>query len=246
MGKAKHSLSALVVSAGLLMSGAAVGADATIARADDKPQVLAPGWGGKLNYEPPKPGTYALPKILRSVGGEVLLDDGKPARLEDYVGDKNVVLSFVYTHCSDENGCPLATFVLHTIKSKLKEHPEIAPHLRLISLSFDPIQDTPEVMRRYGSHYNAGDLEWHFMTTKSQRELDPILRGFGQYVIPEIDESGEETGQFAHILKVYLIDREGWVRNIYSVSFLHAEVLIADIQTLVAEQATGRRVSNEE
>ena len=208
-------------------------------------QVLAPGWGGKLGYEPPAPGSYELPRISRSVGGKVLMDSGEAVRLEDYIGDKHVVLSFVYTHCSDENGCPLATFVLHTIKNKLRDHPEIAPHLRLISLSFDPVQDTPEVMRRYGSHYDAGDVEWRFMTTKSRRELAPILDGYGQYVIPEIDEDGRETGGFAHILKVYLIDREGWVRNIYSVSFLHAEVLLADVKTLIAERDKTRSSGGE-
>ena len=222
------------------------------AKAKDR-QILAPGWSGELGYEPPAPGTYELPRLFRAGGGDVLLDSGKPDKLENYIGEKNVVLSFIYTHCDDENGCPLATFVLHAIKNKLKEHPEIAPYLRLVSLSFDPVRDTPELLRDYGAQYKLGELEWSFMTTKSQRELAPILRTYGQYVIPEVNEKGEKTGQFAHILKVYLVDREGWVRNIYSVSFLHAEVLLADIKTLMLEQGPkhghgqgGKRISTKE
>lgn len=211
------------------------------AKDSPQPQVLAPGWSGELTYPPPEPGTYVLPKIKRAGDGEVLLDDGRAARLSDYMGDKHVLLSFVYTHCSDENGCPLATFVLHTIKSKLKKHPEVAGHLRLLSLSFDPVQDTPEVMREYGESFTGTGAEWQFMTTASTGKLAPILESYGQYVIPEVNEQGEETGQFAHILKVYLIDRQGWVRNIYSVSFLHADVLLADIKTLIMGEDPGAR-----
>ena len=41
----------------------------------------------------------------------------------------------------------------------------------------------------------------------------------------------------SHLLRVYLIDRKLRIRNIYSVSCLHADTIANDIMTLVRETA---------
>ena len=51
----------------------------------------------------------------------------------------------------------------------------------------------------------------------------------------EYDESGEYRGVISHILRVFLLDKASQVRNIYSVSFLHADTVINDIKTLAME-----------
>ena len=91
------------------------------------------------------------------------------------MGDKVVVLSFIYSSCSDANGCPLATHVLEKLQNQLLEDPGKGEGVRFISLSFDPVQDTPQVMKRYGRPYISGDFDWHFLTTSSQQALEPIL-----------------------------------------------------------------------
>ena len=63
--------------------------------------------------------------------------------------------------------------------------------------------------------------------------LDPILKGYQQRIVREYDENGNYIGSISHILRVFLIDREKNVRNIYSVSFLHPDLLINDIKTLL-------------
>ncbi|MDD1614006.1 MAG: photosynthetic protein synthase I, partial [Methylococcaceae bacterium] len=47
------------------------------------------------------------------------------------------------------------------------------------------------------------------------------------------DAQGKFTGTFSHILRVYLIDKNKQLRNIYSVAFLHPDTLINDIKTLL-------------
>ena len=49
-------------------------------------------------------------------------------------------------------------------------------------------------------------------------------------------EDGRYLGSMSHILRVFLIDAEGRIRNIYSPSFLHADLLAADIETLLRER----------
>ena len=205
---------------------------------EPRPEILAPGWG-ILNYEAPAPGTYRLPPIMPAVDGRVLLEDATPAHLFDLMGDRLVLLSFVYTHCTDVNGCPLAKAVFHLVRARLKQHSDLAAFTRLISMSFDPENDTPEVMRAYGPKTGDGSVEWLFLTTRDRTDLQPILDGYGQYTLREYDEKGEYTGEFSHLLRVFLIDRERRIRNIYSTGFLHPDILMNDLETLLLESPSG-------
>ena len=205
---------------------------------DERPEILAPGWG-ILNYEAPAPGTYRLPPVMSAADGRVLLEDATSANLFDLMGDRVVLLSFVYTRCTDVNGCPLAKAVFHLVRSRLKERPDLAGAARLISMSFDPENDTPEAMRAYGPKFDDGSVEWNFLTTRDWSDLQPILDGYGQYTLREYDHNGDYTGEFAHLLRVFLIDRERRVRNIYSTGFLHPDILMNDLETLVLESRSG-------
>ena len=165
----------------------------------------------------------------------VLDEQGRERSLEDFFGDKFVVLSFIYTNCNDVNGCPLATFVLGQLQQRLSRDSRLADQVRMISLSFDPDFDTPVVMTKYGRQFNRDNHDWRFLTTGSTRQLQPLLQGFNQSVQKEYHESGEYRGVISHILRVFLLDKASQVRNIYSVSFLHADTVINDIKTLAME-----------
>ena len=207
-------------------------------RAANEGKRLAVGWG-KLNYPPPVPGTYRLPVIRQLEDGRVLNHEAMEQSLAGYYRrGKITVLGFIYTSCPDVNGCPLATFVMHSLKKGLRDNPELIEQVQLISLSFDPSTDTPEVMKRYGQNYYGKRPEWFFLTTESHQELKPVLDDFGQFVIAD-PTGGEEGGAtaFSHTLRVFLIDKRARVRNIYSPDFLHRDILLADIRTLLMESA---------
>lgn len=200
-----------------------------------------------LEYTPPPPGSYALPPIQEAVDGTILDADGVTRRLLDYTGDKVVLLSFVYTSCADGKGCPLATAVFHMVAEEMDEDPELRDNLRLVTLSFDPERDTPQVMREYVADKSYLDTPWDsrpwaLLTSAANAEIEPILEGFGQFVVREIDENGEPTDRFTHVLKVFLIDRERQVRNIYSSSFLRPRVAINDVKTILLQE-DGRSTS---
>ena len=205
---------------------------------DRERQLLAPGWRG-LSYEAPAAGSYALPPIMAAADGEVLLECGDGARLFDLLGDRLVLFSFIYTRCSDLNGCPLANAVLHKLQARLEARPELARAVRLLSMSFDPARDTPAAMREFGRGLGSERVDWRFLTARDRAALQPILDGYGQYTLREFDETGDYTGEIAHTLRVFLIDRERRVRNIYSVSFLHPDILLNDLETLRLEAPAG-------
>jgi cytochrome c peroxidase len=197
-------------------------------------QILAPGWD-QLAYPAPAPGSYELPSLGEAADGEVLDTSGSSLHLHDLLGDKVVVLSFIYLSCPDVNACPLATYVLSSVQRRILGEPHIRDHVRLITLSFDPSQDRPEVVRRHASHIVAEGSDWRFLTTESEQALAPILEAYGQSIHHEYDEDGKPIGTISHILRVYLIDRQKSIRNIYTTSFLHTATLTSDIETLLLE-----------
>jgi cytochrome c peroxidase len=198
----------------------------------------APGYGA-LGYPLPAPGSYQLPPLGEAADGEVLGTAGQALSLRGILAGRVSVLSFVYRSCHDVNGCPLAVAVLQRIRQASAGEPRLSDQLRLISLSFDPERDTPERMAELERNFRFGDggAEWVFLTTASQERLAPILDAYGQAVVRELSPDGAESGTLAHVLRVFLIDREGRIRNIYSPSFLHPDLVLNDVRTLLLEEA---------
>jgi len=107
-----------------------------------------------------------------------------------------------------------------------------------VTLSFDPARDSPSVMKSYaGSRLDEdGGVRWFFLTTRFARELMPLVEGFGQDVRYSVDRSSSRpVRQLSHVLKIFLIDRAGYVREIYTSTFLHAQSILGDIKTLLME-----------
>ncbi len=228
----KQSAQILLVAALLSVNNVTLAADL---KTDRQGVYLAPGWG-KLSFEAPAAGSYSLPIVDHAAGGEVLNTDGKSQNLDELLGEKVTLLSFIYRTCDDVNGCPLSTMVLYTTGSEIAKQEELRGKLRMLTLSFDPKFDTPDVMKEFSDSVASNpELDWQFLTTASQQEIQPILDAYQQSVIPDVNNSGDERNTFSHILRVYLIDQKKQIRNIYSMSFLHPDILINDVKTLLLE-----------
>lgn len=188
------------------------------------------------DYDPPAPGSYALPVITQATGGEVLDAKGRTVQLYNLVRDRVTVLSFIYSRCADPSACPYATGVLSELHEMSIGNRALTAGLRLISLSFDPVGDTPARMAAYAkvAEYNQPAAEWRFLTTASQAKLQPILDAYGQ-AVQRKENPYDPTGPLYHNLRVFLIDRSGRVRNIYSSGTLDVRLVLADVQTLLME-----------
>jgi cytochrome oxidase Cu insertion factor (SCO1/SenC/PrrC family) len=197
-----------------------------------------------MDFVPPPPGSYALNAIMRAPDGLVLDRDGRRRPLARFTAGKITLLGFIYTSCADPRGCPLATQVFHTVRHRVSEDADLRARVRLVSLSFDPLRDTPAVMRHYAAEVPDNGVEWAFLTTELPRTLVPLLDGFGQDVRIELDARGRAAGPLAHVLKVFLIDTRGTVREIYTTSYLYPEVILNDIKTLRLEDRTARRAGS--
>ncbi|HEY7434739.1 MAG TPA: SCO family protein [Methylomirabilota bacterium] len=182
-------------------------------------------------FVPPEPGSYDLPAIKR-VGAFTLRDSaGRVVDTRSVMAGKIAVVSFIYTACPDRLGCPLASQTLRDLQARLRET-GLARRTALVSISFDPERDHPAQLAKYAQVYDADPTLWRFLTAPSGRVLDAVLESYGQDRTPERDERGRPTGRIRHVLKVFLVDREGFIRNVYSAGFLVPELVLNDIRTL--------------
>jgi cytochrome oxidase Cu insertion factor (SCO1/SenC/PrrC family) len=188
------------------------------------------------DYDPPAPGTYSLPVIKQAADGDLLDSNGKPQRLVELTRGRITVMSFIYTRCAAAKACPYATGVLLELHAATAEDSVLAKQLRLVSLSFDPVNDTPQRMAAYSgiATQKPAAAPWHFVTTRSQNELQPILTAYGQ-AVDKKENPLDPTGPLNHTLRVFLIDAAGRIRNIYSSGTLDPRLVLADIRTLILE-----------
>lgn len=190
----------------------------------------------RMEFTPPRAGTYTLQKIQRVMDATLLDPAGRSQKLSAVTTSKVTLLTFFYTYCTDPLGCPFAAKVLADLRTRLLTDGKLAQRVRFVSVSLDPTTDTPDAIARYRDFIDDHQkLEWRFLTARSVGQLLPVLDDFGQDVSVERAADGSATRTLHHMLKMFLIDQQGVVREIYTLAYLQPEVMFNDIRTLVLE-----------
>jgi cytochrome oxidase Cu insertion factor (SCO1/SenC/PrrC family) len=212
----------------LVLAGVAGVAGAT----EDPGKAAAP----RMEFIPPPAGSYKLQRI-QPVSDAVFLDGaGHAVRLSALTQGKITLLTFFYTYCVDPLGCPFAHTTLADLRDRVTGDRSLAGRVRFVSVSLDPTHDTPAAVANYGRGFTVDPtFEWRFLTARRVPELLPVLDDFGQDVSVDIDERGRATRAMHHMLKMFLIDARGEVREIYTLAFLQPQVMFNDIKTLALE-----------
>ena len=188
---------------------------------------------GRPLYQLPEPGSYELPVIDRVGHYELLSASGERVPLLDIGPGNCAIVSFVYASCPDAGGCPLVLASLRRMDRMLASNRELASRVRVVTVSFDPVNDTPERLAILRDHLKPMGA-WSFLTAESDREIRPILDDFGQDALRLVAaEDGKPLGVIRHIAKVFLVDSDFAIRNIYSSGFLDPELLLRDIETVL-------------
>ena len=191
-----------------------------------------------LTVKMPDPGTYTLHKIFSVPELTVLDSTGTLQPISKYTKGKITLLTFFYQCCSDADGCPYAMALFHRVKSKLDRDENLRDRMRFVHISFDPNRDTPIMMAGLEKqianlHKDKKSIEWDFLTTSSVDELLPVIDAFGQNVDIDVNAlTKDKVLNYSHVLKAFLIDEEGFVREIYSTTYISKEMLLNDIETV--------------
>jgi protein SCO1/2 len=191
----------------------------------------------RMEFTPPRPGTYTLQKIQRVNDATFLEPSGQSARLSKVTTGKITLLTFFYTYCADPLGCPFAYHTLTDIRNKVLQDAGLIQRVRFVSISLDPTNDTPAAIRGYRDMVSRdAAMEWDVLTARSVRDLMPVLDDFGQDASVEQASDGTPRRAVHHMLKMFLIDQTGVIREIYTLAYLQPAVMLNDIQTLYLEE----------
>ncbi|HXG37150.1 MAG TPA: SCO family protein, partial [Bacteroidota bacterium] len=88
--------------------------------------------------------------------------DGKRVRFSDFRG-KVLAFTLIYTRCPLPDFCIRMSEYFSRIQRALSKDPSLRGKWHLLSISFDPQNDTPEVLKKYGKNYGADFSTWDFV-----------------------------------------------------------------------------------
>ena len=145
----------------------------------------------------------AAPQRVLAIGETVpdfrLTDQkGGAVALSDLRG-KVVAINFIYTSCALPNFCLRIANNFGVLQKRFRA--QLGRDLILLTVTFDPVHDTPEVLAQYASRWNADPATWHFLTGPA-RDVQRVCRLFGVDFFPD-------EGLMNHSLHTAIIDRQG-------------------------------------
>ncbi len=120
-----------------------------------------------------RPVSSTTVKLLNT---ELLDQNGTQVKfISDIVGDRIIAINFIYTDC--HTACPVVSAIFAKLQNQLGE--KLQKDVRMVSLSINPITDTPESLKTYSTHFNAKP-EWVWLTGE-KKPVDDLLKGLGVY-----------------------------------------------------------------
>lgn len=161
--------------------------------------------------------------------------DGKRISTNDFRG-KALALTFIYTRCPLPNFCPLMSIRFSEMAMNLQKSPELKDKVRLLSITFDPKHDTPEVLKNYGAGYYNKDTKpdftlWQF-ATGSEDDIRKVADFFG---LAYQADPNDKT-QIIHSLRTVVIDPQGKVKKVFAGNEWTNEQIMKELQaSLTAE-----------
>lgn len=128
--------------------------------------------------------------------------DGDSISNKDYLG-KIYIVEFFFTTCPSI--CPIMNQNLVSVEKELGDYKDFG----IVSISIDPMHDTPGVLKQYAENYGINNPNWNFLTGEREKIYDLANRGFGIFA----NEDETVPGGFAHSGMFALVDREGYIRS---------------------------------
>jgi protein SCO1/2 len=131
---------------------------------------------------------------------------GRAVSLGQYQGGV-VAFTFFFTSCPFPNFCPRLTSNFAEAAAQLATMTNAPAQWHLLSISFDPKNDTPQRLETYaqGTHYDP--THWSFLTGAPD-QISELADQFGETF-------SSEGGSITHNLRTVVVDARGRVRKIF-------------------------------
>ena len=137
---------------------------------------------------------------------------------------QTVVLTFIYTQCPLPTFCPLMDRHFVTIQERLKADPALSK-VHLATVSFDPVTDTPPVLKKHAQQLGADLTRWTFLTG-DRDDIDKFASRFGVTIGRDLSD----PKNIAHNLRTVIIDPEGKLKKTYTGNEWTPDQILADLR----------------
>ena len=150
----------------------------------------------------------------------------KPITLDQFRG-KALAMTFIYTRCPIPDFCPKMNRQFLEAQQKLQLMDNPPDNVHFLSISFDPVNDTPERLKLYASAYQFDPATWTFATGK-MIDIDALTEQFGLLFY----RSEGTLLEWDHNLRTVLIDPEGKIQDIIVGNLWQTDELVGKILKL--------------
>jgi len=152
--------------------------------------------------------------------------DEKPFVRESMEGNLSVS-AFVFTHC--RSTCPRITAHMKGLQSRLSD----VPSAQLVSVSVDPRNDTPEVIKAYMTKNGLDESNWRFVTGEEEAIRHVVVDGF-RVGLGDEDSKAAGAEDIMHSNSFVLVDDKAQVRGYYRANNDGIADLERDLRALAA------------
>jgi protein SCO1/2 len=170
---------------------------------------------------------------------EVTNQDGKKISIKSFRGHP-LAITFIYARCPLPEYCIKMSTNFSDLANAVGGNPELKEKIRLLSISFDPENDTPEKLRSYGIGYLGKGAKPDFtvwqLAVAPAAEVRKIADFFGlRYEVDPDDKT-----QFSHSLRTAVISPDGKVTKIFTGNEWKPEDLLNELKaTLTTNTPTN-------
>ena len=116
-----------------------------------------------------------LPIVKPAPEFTLINQDNQTVSLSDFKG-KVIMLGFIYTNCEDEF-CPTQVSDFKIIQNELGSI--LGEKAMLLSMTLDPLYDTPAVLKSYGEQWRANFTGWQFLTSRDLVTMEHVVQDYG-------------------------------------------------------------------
>jgi protein SCO1 len=147
-----------------------------------------------------------------------------PVSLSQFAG-KVVAVTFIYTSCALPTYCFRISNNFGVLKRRFQK--QLGTDLVLLTVTFDPVRDQPDVLAHYAATWKADPSTWHFLTG-STSDVQHVTNMFGMDVFPD-------EGLMNHSLHTAIIDRAGRIAANIEGNQFTADQLADLVQTVMSK-----------
>jgi len=184
---------------------------------------------------------FTIP-LFRSIRRELPPDPVKIYKIENFklldmrsnsfewnsLKGKFVIVNFFFTRCPT-----ICKDLMSSMQEVQKRVRGLGEKVAIISITVDPDYDNPSVLKKYADEIKINPFIWNFLTG-SVSDIDKVVKQNFKSSLERPDKnSSDDLFDIAHSGQLWLADREGWIRGVYTTDKQSVNKLMIELGLMI-------------